>query len=418
MSENQLNRSMRALESTEFTPELRLAVACARWPLDDEDRQEIRRLAAAELDWGRFLAWVARHGVAPLVRHNLRGSAPPSVPDAVLGQLHDWTMANARRALLQIAEAARITRLLGDAGIRSMMLKGPVLSLLAYGDATLRASRDIDLLVDPDKVRAADQLIGQSGYRRFDPDFELTPRQHQVFQRVRCQFAYYSEKIAVVQELHWRLSSNPTLLPLEAQTLWSRPGHVHLQGIDFVTLPDEELFLYLCVHGGVHVWFRLKWLADIAALLRRMPPGALDGAAQRSDSLGVARPFHQALLLAHSLLGAPVPVHILTRAALDKAALRSANAARRALCWKGSPSEPAETRWFNTWVGLQAYRLRPELAYRWAEWQDQLCSPEDWARMPLPEWLFFLYAPLRPFSWAVRKLQKALIRAHPRSAKS
>jgi hypothetical protein len=112
-----------------------------------------------------------------------------------------------------------------------------------------------------------------------------------------------------------------------------------------------------------------------------------------------------------------VPAQILTRAALDKAALGSAKAARRALFWKGSPSEPAETRWFNAWVGLQAYRLRPELAYRWAEWQDQLCSPEDWARIPLPEWLFFLYAPLRPFSWAVRKLKKVVIRSLPRAAK-
>ena len=418
MSEKLLNRSMRDLRKAEFTPELCLVVACARWPLDDEGRQEIRSLAAAELDWGRFLAWVARHGVAPLVHHNLRRAAPPSAPDAVLGQLHDWTMANARRALLQVAEAARITRLMGGAGIRSMMLKGPVLSLLAYGDATLRASRDIDLLVDPDKVREADRLIGQAGYRRFDPDFELTPRQHQIFQRVRCQFAYCSEKNAVVQELHWRLSSNPALFPLEEQTLWSRPDQVHLQGIDLVTLPDDELFLYLCVHGSVHVWFRLKWLADIAALLWRMPPGALDGIERRAHSLGVARPFHQALLLSQSLLSAPVPGPILARATLDKAALGSANAARRALCWKGSPSEPAESRWFNTWVGLQAYRLRPELAYQWAEWQDQLCSPEDWARMPLPEWLFFLYTPLRPFSWALRKVRKALIRSHSRSAKS
>lgn len=410
MSENQLNRSMRRLQTVEFTPEMRLLVACARWPLDDEGRQEIVQQAAVELDWGRFLTWVSRHGIAPLVHHNLRESAPPSLPDAILGQLHDSTMTSARRALLQIREAARSIRLLGNAGIRSMVLKGPVLALLAYGDVTLRASRDIDLLVDPSRVREADRLIKQAGYCRFNPDFELTSRQYQVFQRVRCEMAYYSEKIAVVQELHWRLCSNPRLFPLDEQTLWSRPDHVHLQGFDFITLPDEELFLYLCVHGSMHVWFRLKWLADIAALLRRMTSGALHGAECRADTLGIAQPFHQALLLAQALFNAPIPSQILARAALDKSALRSAHAAQRALCWKGSPREPAETRWFNTWVGLQAYRLRPELAYWWAEWQDQLCSPEDWARMPLPEWLFFFYPLLRPFSWAIRKLQKTLIR--------
>lgn len=394
----------------DFPTELNLAMACARWPFDETARQEINRQAASVRDWQLFLAWVSRHGIDPLAYRNLCEASSSVVPDLVLDRLRIHQTDNAQNALLQIAEAARITRLLADAGIPSIVIKGPVLAQLAFGDPTLRASRDIDILVAPGHVKNADKLIIQAGYRRFAPDMELTLRQYEAYQQFRCQFGYYSEQLSVILELHWRLVSNTALLPLDGEALWGRVDRVRLGGFDFRTLPDKEMFLYLCVHGSTHVWFRLKWLADVAALLHRTPPGFTDEVADRANSLGVGRSFHQALVLAYSLMGAPVPPQVMAMASADKSVPGLVAAAHRALNWDCSPSEPGDTRWFNMWIGLQAYRLRPRLAYWWTEFRDQLCSPEDWARLPLPSWLWFLYPPFRPLSWVMRKLQQALTR--------
>ena len=389
-----------------FPPELRLTVACARWPLDEAGREEIRRHSVVIVDWERFLAWVARHRIAPLVHRNLRQAG--SVPTHVLERLQDQDARNARQVLTQISEAARIKRALDAAGIRSMMIKGPLLSVLAFDDATLRASRDVDLYVHRSSVQEAHRLIVEAGYRRFAPDFALTAREESVLLRLRGQYAYFSDQAGVIQELHWRLTSNATLMPIDDATLWSRSDPVRLNGVDFSTLPEEEMFLYLCIHGSAHVWFRLKWLVDIAALLPRMSADALERIAARARALRIERPFFQALLLAHALLAAPVPERLLTAARRCGAARRLVGAAVRALSWAGSPSEPSNTRWFNTWIAMQAYRLKPTFSYRWVEFQDQMCSPEDWARLRLPEGLFFLYLPLRPISWAVRKLKSAV----------
>ena len=35
-------------------------------------------------------------------------------------------------------------------------------------------------------------------------------------------------------------------------------------------LVADDLFAYLCVHGSSSAWFRLKWIADLAAWQRRM----------------------------------------------------------------------------------------------------------------------------------------------------
>jgi hypothetical protein len=199
-------------------------------------------------------------------------------------------------------------------------------------------------------------------------------------------------------------------MPLHEDAVWGRAKSVRVGGATFSTLCDDELFLYLCVHGATHVWFRLKWLADVAAMLRRMPEDALAGAAGRAAALGLERILHQSLLLAHALLAAPVPPPLLAAASRDPAARRLAHAACEALNWRDSPGEPARTPWFTLWVSGQAFRLKSGVPYRWAEFQDQICSPEDWQRMPLPRRLAFLYPALRPFSWLARKLNQLLSR--------
>ena len=394
--------------TADFCPELRLVLACARWPLDAAGRTEIAQRAGAVRDWQRFLDWVARHGVAPLVCANLRVAGPDLVPGQVFGALEERERGNTRRVFGQIAEAARVTRVLAEAGIRAMIVKGPPLAALAFGDVSLRWSRDIDLLIDPAHVEEADRLITAAGYRRFAPNFALTRPQQQMFLKMRCEFAYYHEPSDVILELHWRLTSNRRLMPPDEGAVWGRAKSIRLGGAEFSTLPEDELFLYLCVHGATHVWFRLKWLADVAAMLRRMPSDVVEGVASRAASLGLERVFHQSLLLAQALLAAPVPPRLQAAASRDRAARRLASAACHALNWRDSPSEPARTPWFNLWVSAQAFRMKSGIAYRWAEFQDQICSPEDWQRLPLPRWLAFLYPALRPFSWLARKLNQLL----------
>jgi hypothetical protein len=401
---------MSKIELPEFSPELALVVACSRWPLGPSDEREIRSRAAAATDWDRFLAWVRRNRIAPLVYENLRRTASPSVPEAVILELQSQTARNGRRVLMQIAEAARISRLLGDAGIRSMVIKGPTLSHLAFGDPALRESEDIDIVIDSARVREVDRMIVKAGYRRIVPNTELTPRLYEAYLHRRCQFGYYLETSNISLELHWRLTSNSLLMPLDARTSWSRCKPVRIAGASFATLPDEDLFLYLCVHGSVHMWFRLKWLADIAALLRRLGPEVIERIAKRAGDLEVDRSFYQAVILAHRLMAVPVPPEVLMNACGDVAARRLAIAACRALNWHGSPEEPIQTQWFSAWVNWHAFGLRPGLRFRWKELQNQMFSPEDWARVRLPERLSLLYLPLRPLSWGARHLYRLVSR--------
>src|SRR5205085_5632515 len=69
-------------------------------------------------------------------------------------------------------------------------------------------------------------------------------------------------------ELHTRLTEIPRLIPSIGINSPTRQVEI-MPGTSLPTLTEDELFAYLCVHGASSLWFRLKWITDLAALLCR-----------------------------------------------------------------------------------------------------------------------------------------------------
>jgi hypothetical protein len=77
------------------------------------------------------------------------------------------------RTELLAMELARILRLLSNARISAMPLKGIPMAESLYGDAALRVSDDIDLLVPLDSAIEAFHILVSSGYQS---EFTSQPR--------------------------------------------------------------------------------------------------------------------------------------------------------------------------------------------------------------------------------------------------
>ena len=154
-----------------FTPEMRLVLACSRASIREEESSQIEKLSHGPIDWKAFIKLVARHRVYPLVYRNLSRHVGNGVPKDVLISLRNRFEKNTRRGLELTAELVRLIKLFEQDGIAVMALKGPALALQVYGDLGLRHAGDLDLLVHPDYVKLADQLLHQCGYERQNPDF-------------------------------------------------------------------------------------------------------------------------------------------------------------------------------------------------------------------------------------------------------
>ena len=157
------------------------------------------------------------------------------------------------------------------------VLKGIPLAIAAYRDPTLRDAGDIDLLVAEKDIFAAEQILQSEGFVRIDPQARLTPRRLRSYLAHQKDLAYEHPVTGALIDLHWRLYRN-AWLPANARIEDLEPAWVDLGSERIPTLTAPSLLLYLCMHGALDGWLRLKWLADISALCSHMTPQQIQAA--------------------------------------------------------------------------------------------------------------------------------------------
>jgi hypothetical protein len=133
--------------------------------------------------------------LGPRVLELAGGSASIEFAAAVERALKDGR----RQGALLSLQAERIMAALAVANIRSAALKGPTLSEYLYGDPGRRLARDIDILVAPEQLHAAVEVVRGLGYSAPTDYAERhgLPLLHFVLRHQR-------EELPPV-ELHWRV---------------------------------------------------------------------------------------------------------------------------------------------------------------------------------------------------------------------
>src|SRR5262245_4510224 len=297
-------------------------------------------------------------------------------------------------------ESLRLQRLFDEADLPVLFVKGAALSVLAFGDLGLRASQDIDLLVAYEMLPAATAILLRAGYCRSDPPPGISDAQLRMVVPLRKDLAFVHQVTRVQLELHWRLFLNPYAVA-EPSFIASRV--VHLAGAAGLrTLGEEDLFAYLCMHGALHWWNRLKWLADVNALVASMPEDGVERLVHAAEARGAGRAAAQALLLCQRLFQTPLLTSL--AATLDKSvSMRWLEATALNAMTKGQGEyDPHEVRFGTTRGSLSTFLLSRSWRYHLAELNVQLTNPTDVLSVPLPKPLRFLYPVLRLPLWAWR----------------
>jgi hypothetical protein len=378
--------------------EFLLVAACAVWPPSDRRTNAIREAAEEPIDWDRVLKVVMRHRVAGLVRDGLT-RARIAVPASVTTVIGAQAAALVHQNLALVAEGVKLQRMFAEADLPIAFMKGVSLSMLAYGDLGIRYGRDIDLLVSHKSIMTAIAVLERAGYRMYEPPETFGDAQLGMW-LLRCKELRFVQKESGHEvELHVRLFDNPRLMS-KAATMSSLRTVRFTETVGLSTFGEDDLFAYLCAHGAIHCWFRLKWLADIGALLAHQPEGGVERLYLAAEARGAGRSAAQAILLSRQILGAQIPDSLI--ATLRKhASVRWLEAmAMKALT---ADTEPTEQPFGTTWNNLSLFLLGRGFRYWLAELQDLLISPVDILTLPLPKQLRGLYPVLRLPLWLWRR---------------
>ena len=388
-----------------YAPEFDLVLACLRWPQATVDGARILSLSQRPLDWPSLLEIVHHQKVVPLFFRNLETFAGEHIPEEAAAALRASTEENTRSCLQRSAHLQLLNRLFREQAIDVRIFKGIPLSMIAFQDPTLRDLGDIDLLVAEKDIFRAGDILRAHSYERFEPRAQLTPRRLRSYIAHQKDFSYEHPTAGVVIDLHWRLFRNQ-FLPANAGLAEVGVDWVVLDSERIPTLPVSRLLLYLCVHGALDGWLRLKWLADIAALLGSMTAEQLAQTAEAAAQQQALPQLSAAVFLCQDMLGDggafPIPAGCLERS--DRRVARIVEFGKQLMTsnqYRPVREQISSARWF-----LNEFQLHSSWNYRLDLIQRSLFRPRVWRKFDLPDALFPLYAVLSPLEWFHDRLQK------------
>jgi hypothetical protein len=371
---------MREKITTAMTPEDQLCLLLAR-QLSADVRKQAIDLLASPLRWPLVLENAKRYGITPLLYHALEALGFYDVPDPVRTELANFFKVNAIRNELLAEEMARILRLLGDAGIPAMPLKGIALAESLYEDPALRVFEDMDILVPAERMIEAFHLLVSSGYK---PEF-TQPFLLDLLVRYGkdCLLMREDAMCTYPLELHCGLVWGGTLERDLLEKIWSEANRETIYGVPAFELSPDWEFLYLATHAARHGQDSLKWFIDLDRFCSR---GPLEWASikQKAQRLGWEDAVRESLSASAQLLGTSV----------DPAFAPATPQRQSRLLHPAGQEVPGGMLFSLLLLKTPAQKLR-FLAIRFL-----IPTPADTGFLALPSSLTFLYYFLRPFRFA------------------
>jgi hypothetical protein len=268
----------------------------------------------ANLDWDLALELATEHSVLGLVAARLKEFGYTGMPAIAWENLQGSMRTQHLFTLSMTAELFRILDAFAQADIESLLVKGPMTSLLAYGDSGMRSYVDLDLVVRHAEILPASRTMTALG-------FEADVSEAVVLAgKIPGEYLFKRSGAHQIVELHTERTFRYYPRPMRIEDLYARQRRVPLDGRDVPALCLEDELVLNCIHGAKHFWERLMWPADIAAIVARHPEIAWERARQAARDVGAERMLHVGLLLAESLLGVPVPAAMAAATSADGAA--------------------------------------------------------------------------------------------------
>lgn len=340
--------------------------------------RELERRAEAlgtSIDEEVFLALLIRQRVFPLVYYNLKEES--LISEGLKDKLKQIAAANQLQALQSRHMQFRLQKELDRKQYKGFFFKGVTLSEQYYGDAGLRHVMDIDCWVEEKAIEPIAHWLFEEGYCSVPDISKLNVRQLAFVQKTDHDLQFLTEKPGQpkVIELHWKLRG-----PLGGFTLQPE-----------APMNELDQFLYLCTHGTEHGWFRMKWLYDLPQIIDAV---SFDWEAVRARAIALDCLDHLeiTMMVLHEYLNEPIPDAISSRLRLHLYD-RHLSYIRQAITAELTFNDNN----VNRLAYLQYMLLLSRRRFNWPLVLKYLTSHQDWKLLPLPQQLFFLYFPLRPF---------------------
>lgn len=284
-----------------MSAEGRLLVLCARTAISDSVRVEIADLVCDGINWDLVWQMSKAHGVAPLVYRNLAAICPAAVPSSIHEAYRRHNQSTTLMNTVLAKEFVALLDALASTGVTAIPFRGITLAQIAYGDLSMCECEDIELIVEQGAIHQARKVLWSHGYQPAKADIDAETDAREV------NHVFLKRNGMVTINLQWGLAGYHSAFRLDRGALWRRLKPVGLPTKPVMGPCPEDLLILLCVHGTIHAWKQLKWVCDIAELVRRKPALDWSRVLYQASEWGCRRMVLLGLAMAQNLFDIVLP---------------------------------------------------------------------------------------------------------------
>lgn len=242
-------------------------------------------------DWDVLISAAEVHGVLPALYASPISDRAPAEHRAALSAAYFDALTFHLRAVDELAAAGDP---LSAAGVRWVVVKGPVLSETCYPRPDLRPYVDVDLLVHPADFATSIAVLEQSGGEILERNWSL------MTEHERGELAVTLPSGLVI-DLHWHLIFDRTRrrhFVLSTPDLIARSVDVQLGRAAFPALDPVDQLVHVLVHSCLAGGHRLRWSLDLWFASLQLAPWSEEAQASLEDRLQDARAMLLATVMA------------------------------------------------------------------------------------------------------------------------
>ncbi len=174
----------------------------------------------SEIEWRRLLVTALQESLLTWVVNRVVFFGLPC-PASVLDD-HQQIIDNGRAAAYYGARLClHVLSLMEQAGIEARIIKGHCVGQYLYGDAALRDSRDVDLVVQPADAACAANVLAKAG---FAPQVDIDWFKDSRFLKSNREASFKALRGTFEVDLHWALSYRWVPELLNASQVLSKPN--------------------------------------------------------------------------------------------------------------------------------------------------------------------------------------------------
>ena len=270
------------------SPEEKLLVSLCGLQFDEEQIATISGYLGKVNDWSFFTRLANEHGIIALVRYNIRECGlEMKIPVDSMTVLENGYMQSLVRNTWLTERWKEVNTILGNKGIKHILLKGMALEHTIYGARGLRQMNDNDILIKSEDAFKAWYLLQQEG-------FTLEPFKSPLLKKIMFEFghhlpALYKDGYSV--EIHHKLLNKEKTDNIDVNYLFDNSVEIFVGGIKaFMLRPDLHL-IFLIDHFERHALSgncQLRLYTDIILLDRKstltMPYSFISNPNQENNS--------------------------------------------------------------------------------------------------------------------------------------